>query len=590
MKNNILPIFTIFAVPLLYFYNETAALLLTAAVAIGYTIFSLLEQQKVKLLPNRLFILPVLIILAWLFTVGRSVWVSSSYYGSLPVFIKLCVLLLISYSVSYQLATIPGCYLTYYRIAAFTGLFQGLMAICEYIEAPPIPKTWLDPDSKELFRTRCCGIMTDPNIFAAFLSVLFIMTVALIINTKNNKEKIGAAISLVLCGIGIMMTLSRGGWIALIAALIAYFIGLFISKIKPDKLSIKTLGICSSILLIVFFAGPFKYRFISITKPSDMTFFQRTLINKGIMGSITKLPILGHGLHTFALVYPLYRIVGGDYPLYAHNEYLQSMIETGFLSSILLLLITFYLFRLSYLAAKQKKANTIVFASVFISLLIQNLSGFSSRIFPTSVLIALSVGAILASQLKTAKTSQKQSSTKTIKYFNYAIGILLIIIIPGCYNIYYIQNQFNIANNALKAGNVQNAINIYEHILAKQPNQPLAANALGMLLQLSKQTDSAALIWKNAINDNKFEATFPINLARLYSNTNIEQSSYYYQKSIELDPASENYRLEYAQFLIKNNKKELAKEVLEKGLTYSPGFHNVYTGFKEMEELLSKLK
>ena len=127
-------------------------------------------------------------------------------------------------------------------------------------------------------------------------------------------------------------------------------------------------------------------------------------------------------------------------------------------------------------------------------------------------------------------------------------------------------------------------------MLEKQPNHPLTANALGMLLQLNKQTDLAALVWKNAIKDNQLEATFPINLARLYSDLDIEQSDYYYKKAIELDPASENYRLEYAEFLIKNNKKELAKEVLEKGLTYSPGFHNVYTGFKEMEDLLAKLK
>ena len=589
MKNNILPIFIIFAVPLLYFYNETATLLLTAVVAVFYTLFSLLEQQRIKLLPNKLYTLTVLIIISWLFTVRRSVWVSCSYFGSYPVFIKLCVLLLISYSVCHQLAVIPGIYLSYYRIAAFTGFFQGLMAICEYIEAPPIPKTWLDPDSKELFRTRCCGIMTDPNIFAAFLSVLFIMTVALIIHSKNNKEKIAAAISLTLCGTGIMMTLSRGGWIALIAALVAYFIGLFISKNKLDKASIKTLSFSAVFLLIIFFAGPFKYRFFSITKPTDMTFFQRTLINKGIMGSIKKLPIYGHGLHTFALVYPLYRIVGGDYPLYAHNEYLQSMIETGFLSSLLLLLITFYLFRLSYIAAKQKKSNIIVFSAVFVSLLIQNLSGFSSRIFPTSVLIALSVGAILSSQLKLAKNTQT-ASIKTIKYLNYGITILIIAILPGCYTIYFTQNQFNIANNALNAGKVQNAITIYENLLSKQPNHPLAANSLGMLLQLNKQIDKAALIWKNAINDNKFEATFPINLARLYSNIDFNQSSNYYQKAIELDPASENYRLEYASFLVQNNKKELAKEILQKGLTYSPGFHNVYTGFKEMEDLLATLK
>ena len=301
------------------------------------------------------------------------------------------------------------------------------------------------------------------------------------------------------------------------------------------------------------------------------------------------MPIYGHGLHTFALVYPLYRIVGGDYPLYAHNEYLQSMIETGFLSSLLLLLITFYLFRLSYIAAKQKKPNIIVFSAVFVSLLIQNLSGFSSRIFPTSVLIALSVGAILSSQLKLAKNT-KTASIKTIKYLNYGITILIIAILPGCYTIYFTQNQFNIANNALNAGKVQNAITIYENLLSKQPNHPLAANSLGMLLQLNKQIDKAALIWKNAINDNKFEATFPINLARLYSNIDFNQSSNYYQKAIELDPASENYRLEYASFLVQNNKKELAKEILQKGLTYSPGFHNVYTGFKEMEDLLAKLK
>lgn len=588
MKNNILPIFIIFAVPLFYFYNETVALLLAAAVGICYTVFALVEQRRIKLLPNKLFTLTVFIIISWLFTVGRSVWVSCSYYGSFPVFIKLCVLLLISYSVCHQLAINHSIYLTYYRIAAFTGFFQGLMAICEYIEAPPIPKTWLDPDSKELFRTRCCGIMTDPNIFAAFLSVLFIMTIALIIHSKNNKEKIASAISLVFCGTGIMMTLSRGGWIALIAALTAYFIGLFVSKAKPDKTSIKVLGFSAVILLIIFFVGPFKYRFFSITKPTDMTFFQRTLINKGIMGSIKKLPIYGHGIHTFALVYPFYRIVGGDYPLYAHNEYLQSMIETGFLSSLLLLLITFYLFRLSYIAAKQKKSNIIVFSSVFVSLLIQNFSGFSSRIFPTSVLIALSVGAILSSQIKLA-INNKTPQIKIFKYLNFGIIILIITIIPSCFTIYYTQNQFNIANNALNTGNVQKAISIYENILAKQPNHPLAANSLGMLLLLNKQTDKAALTWKNAINSNKFEATFPINLARLYSNQDINQSSYYYQKAIELDPASENYRLEYASFLVQNNKKESAKEILQKGLTYSPGFHNVYTGFKEMENLLAKL-
>ena len=590
MKNRFLPIFIIFAVPLLYFYNETVSLLLTSVAATAYAVIELLEQRKEKLFSTKLFSLVTLIITVWLLIVGRSVWVSCSFYGSFPVFIKLCILILLSYSVCHQLSSAPKNYFTYYRIAAFTGFFQGIMAICEYIEAPPIPKTWLDPDSKELFRTRCCGIMTDPNIFAAFLSVLFIMTVALIIYSDDKKEKLAASVSLILCGTGIMMTLSRGGWIALIAALIAYSFLLFISKKKPDKASIKILGISALLLLIIFFAGPFKHRLFSITKPSDMTFFQRTLINKGIFASISKLPICGHGLHTFAIVYPLYRIVGGDYPLYTHNEYLQSMIETGFFSSILLLIITFYLFKLSYIAAKQKSYNTIVFSSVFISLLIQNLSGFSSRIFPTSVLIAMSVGAILAFQLKKAANTNKHLSSNNLKYLNYGVIALIITIIPGCFNYFSIEYRFNKANNYLNSGNVAEAIKVYENLLTHHPNHPIAANSLGMLLQLKKQTDKAVNVWKNAIESNKYEAVFPINLARLYLQTDKEQSDYYYKKAIELDPASENYRLEYADFLIKQKKNNEAKDILIKGLTYSPGFHNVYTGFKEMEELLEKLK
>ena len=57
------------------------------------------------------------------------------------------------------------------------GFIHGFIALNEYIEASPIPDTWLDPMSKDIFRTRCAGIFTDPNVFAAYLSVVFIFTI-----------------------------------------------------------------------------------------------------------------------------------------------------------------------------------------------------------------------------------------------------------------------------------------------------------------------------------------------------------------------------------------------------------------------------
>ncbi len=590
MKSKIIAILTLFAVPLLYYYcDETATILLTALAGSGLAIYSLLEQTKISLKPTKLLYAMLVCIFLWFLTVGNSVFNSVSLYASIPALIKLCLLLLITYSVCQELSINKDNFICFYRIGALAGYLQGCITIIEYIQAPPIPPTWLDPASKELFRTRCCGIMTDPNINAAFLSVLFILTIALIIKSDIKFERICASLSLIFCGTGIMTTLSRGGWIALFAALVALAISMYIAKYKLQTFHIRLLSITAVILLVIFFAGPFKYRLFSITKPSDMTFYQRTLINRGIFGSINKLPFWGHGLSTFWQVYPYYRIVGGDYPFYAHNEYLQSMIETGFISTFLLIILTLGLMYITYISAKQNKFDNLVFSSIFISLLIQNLSGFSSRIFPTSVLIAISVGGILASQLNINNSKNLKNNNK--KLLNAIILVFVVFVLIGSYHQFTIQKELNQANKLIsETKNLSEAEKILEKIIEQQPNNSSAANILGMLQLLTKRPEKAAETWAKALEHNKFEAVFPINLARLYSDSDANKADFYYKKVLELDSASENFRLEYSKFLIKQNRKSEAKEILEKGLTYSPGFHNVYTGFQEMENLIKSLQ
>lgn len=589
MKNKLLALFVVFLIPLLYFYSEAVATTVTAFIASAFAIHYSIIQFKERLLPSKLLFITGFLIFVWLLTAGRSLMASCSIYASWAVFIKLTSLVLLAYAICYELATKPQGHIWYYRIAALTGLLQGIIAIIEYIEAPPIPKTWLDPALKDLFRTRCCGIMTDPNIFAAFLSVLFILTLALIFESEDKKEQLAAATSLIFCGTGIFMTLSRGGWIALFAALLCYFFSLFISKRKFRSFSIKILSITTVILVAIFLSGPFKYRLFSITQPSDMTFAQRSLINKGILKSISKLPITGHGLHTFSQVYPLYRIVGGDYPLNAHNEYLHSMIETGFFSSFVLAAITLCLLTLAYKAGKRGKLGIISFSAAFISLLVQNLSGFSSRIFPTAALIALTIGATLSNQFYKTKTAQKFSKFSINNFATSIIIVISIMVIYSSINLFIVQNKLDRANQLLATGNIQDSKNLLEEVLEKQPNNPTAANTLGMIYLVLKQPKKTVQLWKEALEENKYEANFSIGLARLYSSNNKELAEAHYQYAMQLDPASENFRLEYAKFLIEANKKPEARRILEIGLSYSPGFHNVYTGFKEIEELLASL-
>lgn len=589
MKNKILAIFTVFVVPLLYFYNEILATALVSAAGFGFALNRFKKTNKSILLPSRLLVIFGFLTFTWLFLVGRSAFVSYSPYASWPVFIKLCALTLLAYAISRELANKPDGHIDYYQIAALSGIIHGIYAIIEYIIAPEIPATWLDPASKELFRTRCSGLMTDPNIFAAFLSVLFIFTVGLILKTDNKKVQIMAAISLLFNGTGIFMTLSRGGWVAFFAGIVAFIIALAIGHIKPNAFQIKTLSVTAIILLVIFFSGPFRYRLFSITKPSDMTFFQRTLINKGIIGSINKMPIAGHGIHTFTQVYPLYRIVGGDYPMNAHNEFLHSMVETGFLSSIILAVITLYLIRIAYVSAKKKNLNCIIFASSFIVLLVQNLSGFSSRILPTSVLIAVSISGIMASQFRLSSPK----AAKTFSQLSFMPIIVIISIIIGSYSLldtYKIQKSLVDASTLLNSGKINEAVNLLEKVLEKQPGNPNASDALAMYyLAVGQNPDKAVAIWENAIKFNPYEPLLQMRLARFYNSTDIAKADYYYKEALILDPASEYFRLDYANFLISQNKKAEAKEILKKGLTYSPGFHNVYTGFRDMESLLSDL-
>ena len=139
-----------------------------------------------------------------------------------------------------------------------------------------------------------------------------------------------------------------------------------------------------------------------------MTFAQRTLINKGVFAALRRFPIAGHGLHSFNQVYPRYRIVGGDYPMNAHNEFIHSMIETGFLSAAILALTTLFLLKTAWLC-RTGHTHQALFTAVFVSLLVQNLSGFSSRILPTSLLIPLRLRASLR-----RISGRKRSSSKVL--------------------------------------------------------------------------------------------------------------------------------------------------------------------------------
>ncbi len=571
----------LFFLPYLYFFSELhATLLLEISGAAGAVYFGiLLFTGRLRL--DCTFKAILALLLTWLFLAARSIFISVDPSISWPVFVKAAGLATLCLGSAAAMA-VSRRYEEFYRASLWAGLLAGLLALNEYVEAAPIPATWLDPASRELFRTRCAGIFTDPNIFAAYLAVIILLTLALVVTTRDNSQRLAASLALFWEGFAVFATLSRGGWIGLTAGFFAGTGLWVIGGYRSEKPARRALLVTTVLLLLVFFGGPFKMRLFSIGNPSDMTFAQRTLINRGIFSALNRLPIAGHGLHTFNQIYPRYRIVGGDYPLNAHNEFLHSMLETGFLSAIVLMLLCIMLIKA---ALRSRSSDVVFFAAAFITMFVHNLSGFSTRILPTAALISISAAGIMSFSLRYERSGSASRNRKLA----IAMFMLACLIVSCGLSSFAWQTRIQNVEKLMAAGIPGQALTLIREMAVEDPQNPTVYAIAAMALQKLNDTEASLAMWQKAAKLNPGEAIFFIEQARLVKGIDNEAAEGHFRKALQLDPASEQFRLEFAQFLIAEGKRNEALAELRTGLTYSPGFHDVYTGFREIERLIAQL-
>jgi O-antigen ligase len=576
--------FVTIILPFAYFYSEARAIYALELFTLGFVALSLLFSKSKYHRPLTSANGALMALLgAWAFLVARSYFVAVTPESTYPNILKAGALLLLIAATAREFAEGPQkTKLAFFAFGALAGAIHGGIALLEYIEAPPIPITWLDPELKEVFRTRCAGIFTDPNIFGSFLSILFVLTLGYVITAPTKGlRRLGAA-SALLSGFGILSTLSRGAWVALAASLFTAGLLLYL-KPKP-MVSVhakRLLWVAAICLVLVVLIGPFKYRLISIGRPTDMTFAQRTLINKAFVKHFKEFPLTGYGLHSFNQIYPRYRVVGGDYPMNAHNEFLHSLLETGHLSSLVLAFICLYMLKIFFSIRKKAGVGSVIFPSIFVMLLVQNLSGFSSRILPTAAFIAVTVGYGFY-----AKLGRKKEGKKELTFAGACIVVLMIYMGFLCTKAYATQMAIERAGLLLKSGEIIKSKAAFEEIFENNPKNSFVASVLGNINMSLGNKEEAILCYIKALDINPTEASFFEAMGRIAYQDSVEEALNFFEQALELDPASENYRLALAKFYLQIKQVGKAKEVLEVGLTYSPGYHEVYRGFYEMEAML----
>ncbi len=227
---------------------------------------------------------------------------------------------------------------------AFYGYIQALFSLG--------PQSFVRDASLRVY-----GTFDQPNPFAGYINIPFSIVLALTLFGRGWLTRILAGLTAVMLGIAEYLTQSRGGEMAIAAALVFIVIaGMPRIRVFMRVFIIALLGIFEAILagwipLYIFtpllrFLGLVQISFIEPTS-QDYSTAERLAHWLAGLHMFLNHPVLGVGIGNYADAYPRYFITIFTNPLgHAHNYYINIAAETGFIG-----LIAFALFLLAVFVA-----------------------------------------------------------------------------------------------------------------------------------------------------------------------------------------------------------------------------------------------
>lgn len=200
--------------------------------------------------------------------------------------------------------------------------------------------TWVDPESSLAKTTRVYSYLGNPNLLAGYLLPAVVLSLVAIFAWHGWIKKALAVTMLVANTACLVLTFSRGGWIALVVGLLAA-IALLVywwsmelptfwrTWILPMMLG----GLIGLLVLAVIFVEPVRLRVVSIfaDRQDSSNNFRRNVWD-AVFEMIRDRPIIGigPGHNSFNKIYPLYQRPRYT-ALSAYSIFLEIAVEMGFM-------------------------------------------------------------------------------------------------------------------------------------------------------------------------------------------------------------------------------------------------------------------
>jgi len=221
-----------------------------------------------------------------------------------------------------------------------------------------------DPGAGSAGARRAASPFISPDNFANYLAIIFpLMITGAAFRTFLTPKKLEAPFR-ILCGFGafmilcsLILSLSRGGWIAAILGVtVLFFLATGPRGRTPEtgnRRRLRRFGVAAvglAIVVAILYVGPRARQHLDVrlTRTLEQTtdLAGRAAIWRDGVGMVQDFPVLGIGMGAWPELFPKYQ--SPQLPLFwreAHNDYLEFLSETGVIGLIILVWFFWFCFR-----------------------------------------------------------------------------------------------------------------------------------------------------------------------------------------------------------------------------------------------------
>ncbi len=237
-----------------------------------------------------------------------------------------------------------------------SGVIESLYATVLYFTGSGYSSdAWVDSEMFSSIGRRAVGTLDNPNMLAEYLILVIPIAVSMLVGRGEGLRRFQAFVSIAIMGACLILTWSRGAWLALMIAALIYVL-----MWHHRSIWLIFGGIAALPVIITFLPSSIVSRFTSIGNLSDSSTSYRVYIWRAVVEMISDNTWSGIGIGEGAWdrVYPLYTYIGVEAAPHSHNLYLQIWLELGVIGLLAFAVFIFMLCQSGFTLFSRLSGNT----------------------------------------------------------------------------------------------------------------------------------------------------------------------------------------------------------------------------------------